>query len=291
MVQDRSFGSRMFDTVNHAVLLVFALLTVLPFIYVIAVSFSSPEEVARRGFILFPTEFSLGAYRYIFSTVTLMRSLGISIYITVLGTLINLVCTALMAYPLSKPHLKFRKGLLLMVLFTMLFSGGMIPTYFIVKGVGLTNTLWALMIPNAISAFNLIVLKNFFQQIPEGVEESAKMDGANDLTVLLRIVIPLSLPAMATLSLFYAVGHWNTFFNAILYINDPNQWPLQVMLREIVILAQDDFGYSNEIDAADYHPITIRMAVIVFATVPILLVYPFLQKHFAKGALLGSIKG
>ena len=147
------------------------------------------------------------------------------------------------------------------------------------------------MIPNAISAFNLIVLKNFFQQLPEGVEESAKIDGANDLTVLTRIVIPLSLPAMATLSLFYAVGHWNTFFSAILYINDPTKWPLQVMLREIVIMNQDNFGYSNEIDPTEFHPITIRMAVIVFATVPILLVYPFLQKHFAKGALLGSVKG
>ncbi len=291
MVQDRSFASRLFDVVNYTLLALFAMITVLPFIYVIAVSFATPEEVARRGFILFPTEFSLSAYKYIFSTNTLTRSLIISIYVTVVGTIINLICTSLMAYPLSKRHLRMRSGLLLMVLFTMLFSGGMIPTYFVVKAVGLTNTLWALMIPNAISAFNLIVLKNFFQQLPEGVEESAKIDGANDLTVLTRIVIPLSLPAMATLSLFYAVGHWNTFFSAILYINDPTKWPLQVMLREIVIMNQDNFGYSNEIDPTEFHPITIRMAVIVFATVPILLVYPFLQKHFAKGALLGSVKG
>jgi putative aldouronate transport system permease protein len=291
MVQDRTLGSRLFDGINYLLLALFALITVLPFIYVIAVSFASPEEVARRGFILFPTDFSLGAYKYIFSTDTLMRSMGISIYITVVGTLINLIFTSLMAYPLAKPHLRGRKWLLIMVLFTMLFSGGMIPSYFVVNSLGLTNTLWSVMIPNAISAFNLIVLKNFFQQIPEGLEESAKIDGCNDLGILWRIVIPLSLPAMATLSLFYAVGHWNTFFNAILYINDPVKWPLQVMLREIVILAQDSFGDSVEIDPTEYHPVTIRMAVIVFATIPILLVYPFLQKHFAKGAMLGSVKG
>ena len=147
------------------------------------------------------------------------------------------------------------------------------------------------MIPNAISAFNLIIMKNFFQQVPYELEESAKIDGCHDLGILFRIVVPLSLPAMATIGLFYAVTHWNTFFNAILYINDANKWPLQVMLREIVMLANDRFGDQSVVERTDFHPITIRMAVIVFATVPILLVYPFLMKHFAKGAMLGSVKG
>lgn len=290
MVQDKTLGNRIFDAVNYTLLLIIALVCVMPFVYVVAVSFASPAEVARGGLILWPKEWSLASYRYIFSTSTLFRSMLVSIYITVVGTLINLFFTSLMAYPLAKSHLRGRQYILLGVLFTMLFSGGLIPTYFVVKSLHLTNTLWALMIPGAISAFNLIVLKNFFQQIPDGLEDSARIDGCNDVGVLFRIVLPLSLPAMATFGLFYAVSHWNQFFNAILYINDNRLWPIQVLLREIVILAQSSIG-DTSIDSADIQPLTIRMAVIVFATVPILLVYPFLQKHFAKGVMLGSVKG
>lgn len=290
MVQDKTIGNRIFDTVNYTLLLLIALLCVMPFIYVLAVSFTSPAEVAKGGLILWPEEWSLASYRYIFSTNTLVRSMLVSIYITVLGTLINLIFTSLMAYPLAKTHLRGRQTILLAVLFTMLFGGGMIPTYFVVKALHLTNTLWSLMIPGAISAFNLIVLKNFFQQIPDGLEDSARIDGCNEVGVLFRIVLPLSLPAMATFGLFYAVGHWNQFFNAILYINDNTKWPIQVLLREVVILASSSIGDST-IDSTEIQPLTIRMAVIVFATIPILLVYPFLQKHFAKGVMLGSVKG
>ncbi|MCZ8522613.1 MULTISPECIES: carbohydrate ABC transporter permease [Paenibacillus] len=290
MMQDRTFGNRLFDTVNSAVLILVALCTVLPFVYVLAVSFTDPHEVAKGGMILFPTKFSLAAYEYIFSTDTLVKSLGVSVYVTVVGTFINLLLTSLLAYPLAKPHFRGRQIILLGVLFTMLFSGGMIPSYFVVKELGLTNTLWSLMIPSAISAFNLIVLRNFFQQIPDGLEDSAKIDGCSDLDILFRIVLPLSLPALATFGLFYAVAHWNTFFHAILYINDHNKWPVQVLLREIVILAQSRIGETS-FEETLIQPLTIRMAVIVFATVPILLVYPFLQKHFAKGVLLGSVKG
>jgi putative aldouronate transport system permease protein len=290
MVQDKTIGNRIFDSINATVLLITALLCVLPFVYVTAVSFTSPAEVARGGLILWPKEWSLASYRYIFSTDTLFRSMLVSIYVTVIGTLINLLFTSLMAYPLAKTYLKGRQTILLGVLFTMLFSGGLIPTYFVVKALNLTNSLWSLMIPNAISAFNLIVLKNFFQQIPDGLEDSAKIDGCNDLGVLFRIVLPLSLPAMATFGLFYAVGHWNQFFNAIMYINDNRLYPIQVLLRQIVILSSSSIG-DTEIDNSEIQPLTIRMAVIVFATVPILLVYPFLQKHFAKGVMLGSVKG
>ncbi|SFM15033.1 putative aldouronate transport system permease protein [Paenibacillus sp. 1_12] len=290
MVQDRTLGNKLFDGINYTILLLVGLVTVLPFIYILAVSFTDPHEVAKGGIILFPTKFSLTAYTYIFSTNTLLRSLGISVYITVLGTLINLVFTSLLAYPLSRPTFRGRNVIILGVLFTMLFNGGLIPTYFVVKGLGLTNTLWSLMLPVAISGFNLIVLKNFFQQIPDGLEDSAKIDGCNDLGVLLRVVIPLSAPALATFGLFYAVGHWNTFFNAIMYINDNKSWPVQVLLREIVILAQTRIGDTST-DEQLIQPLTIRMAVIVFATIPIMLIYPFLQKHFAKGVLLGSVKG
>ncbi|RAU95294.1 carbohydrate ABC transporter permease [Paenibacillus sp. YN15] len=290
MQHDKTLGNRIFDIVNALLLTVIAAVCVMPFIYVLAVSFTSPAEVARGGLILWPKEWSLASYRYIFSTDTLFRSMLVSIYITVVGTVINLFFTSLMAYPLAKTRLRGRQVVLLGVLFTMLFGGGMIPTYFVVKGLHLTNSLWSLMIPSAISAFNLIVLKNFFQQIPDGLEDSGRIDGCTDVGVLFRIVLPLSLPAMATFGLFYAVGHWNQFFNAILYINDSRLYPIQVLLRQIVILSQSRIG-DTSIDNTDIQPLTIRMAVIVFATVPILLVYPFLQKHFAKGVMLGSVKG
>ncbi len=290
MQQDKTWGYRIFDFVNHGLLLLIGIVTVIPFIYILAVSFTSPHEVAKGGFILFPKEFSLAAYRYIFSTDTLIRSLGVSVYITVIGTFINLLFTSLMAYPLSRRYLRGRQPILLGVLFTMLFSGGMIPTYFVVKSLHLTDTLWSLMLPTAISAFNLIVLKNFFQAIPDELEDAAKIDGCNDVSVLFRIVLPLSMPAMATFSLFYAVAHWNSFFSAVIYINDSEKWPVQVWLREIVILAQSRIG-DTSIEETEIQPLTIRMAVIVFSTIPIMLVYPFLQKHFAKGVMLGSVKG
>lgn len=290
MQHDKTWGNRIFDIVNILLLTVIALITIIPFIYVLAVSFTAPHIVAQGGFILWPKEFSLSAYKYIFSTNTLVRSLGVSIYITVIGTMINLVFTSLLAYPLSRTQLRGRKFMMLAVLFTMLFSGGLIPGYYVVKSLGMINSLWSLMIPTAISAFNLIVLKNFFQQIPDGLEDSAKIDGCNDVGVLFRIVLPLSLPAMATFGLFYAVDHWNKYFNAIMYINDNTMWPVQVLLREIVINANSRVG-DTSIEEMAIQPLTIKMAVIVFATLPILAVYPFLQKHFAKGVLLGSVKG
>lgn len=288
-----SKGSRIFDYVNIALLSVFALLTVLPFIYVIAGSFATQKELLLRGFILFPTEFTLDAYKYIFSTPTLVKSLFVTIYITLFGTLINIFLTCLMAYPLARKDMDFRRPILMLIVFTMLFSGGMIPTFLVVKQLGMINTYWSLLIPGAISAFNLIIIRNFFQQLPESLEESAKIDGCNDLSVFFRIVIPLSMPAIATFSLFYAVGHWNTYFHAVLYINDNTKWPIQVLLRQFVILASGGIGDSTVMEADYVAPPeqSLKMAVIVVSTLPILLVYPFLQKHFAKGVLLGSVKG
>lgn len=287
---DKNIGNKLIDIINYILLACIAIVTVLPFIYIVIVSFTDPVELDRGGIIVFPHKWSLAAYNYIFSTNTLFKGLGVSVYITVVGTLINLFLTSMMAYPLAKKHFRPRKLILLGVVFTMIFSGGMIPTYFVVKNLGLTGSLWSLMIPTAVNAFNLIVLKNFFQAIPDGLEDSAKIDGCSDIGILFRIVIPLSLPAMATFALFYAVGHWNTFFSAILYINDNKMWPLQVWLRDIVISANSRVG-DTSVDQTTINPLTIKMAAIVFTTVPILLVYPFLQKHFAKGVLLGSVKG
>ncbi|MFD0677421.1 MULTISPECIES: carbohydrate ABC transporter permease [unclassified Paenibacillus] len=283
MRSNQAFGSRLFEAGNVLLLLVVTLLCLLPFAYVIVSSFASTDSIIPKGF-------SLVTYEYIFSTGTFIKSLGISIYITVLGTFINLLFTTTMAYPLSRSTLLGRKPVLFLVMFTMLFSGGMIPAYFVVKWFGLINSLWALMIPNAISAFNLIILRNFFQQIPEGLEESAKIDGCTDFGIFFRIILPLSVPALATFGLFYAVTHWNSYVHAILYLNDNTKWPVQVLMRNIIILANSSIGDGNDFDV-EIPPQPIKMAVIVVSTLPILLVYPFLQKHFAKGVLVGSIKG
>ncbi|MGO4495262.1 carbohydrate ABC transporter permease [Paenibacillus sp. 2RAB27] len=287
--QNRSWGTRLFDWTNIAILLLVSAVMLIPFLYIIVISFATEQEVLSKSFLVFPTKFSLAGYRYILSTPILLRSLTVTIGVTVIGTLVNLLLTVLMAYPLARKDLYGRRPVMLMVIFTMVFNAGIVPTFLMVKALHLTNTYWALIIPGAISAFNLIIIKNFFQQLPDGLEESAKIDGCNDLGILFRIVIPLSLPAIATFSLFYAVTHWNTFLSAILYINDSKKWPIQVLLRQIVILSEKGLSDMNE--APPPPSKIINMAIIVFSSVPILSVYPFLQKHFAKGVLLGSVKG
>jgi putative aldouronate transport system permease protein len=288
-----SFGERLFDVLNYLFLAIFALVTVLPFVYIIAGSFATEIELIQRKFFLFPRDPSLSAYQYIFSSDTLFRSIGNSVIITVFGTLTNLAFTLSMAYSLSRKDLMGRNFVMNLVIFSMLFSGGMIPGYLVVKELGLLNSYAAVILPGAISAFNLIVIKNFFQNLPPGLEEAARIDGCSDVGVLWRIVLPLSKPIIATFGLFYAVGHWNNFFSAMLYLNDSKMWPLQVMLREIVMLSQVAVGDMSAFDPEFVEPPdqAVKMAVIVVGTVPILLVYPFLQKHFAKGVLLGSIKG
>ncbi|MFD0676553.1 MULTISPECIES: carbohydrate ABC transporter permease [unclassified Paenibacillus] len=288
----KSWGSKVFDYANYVALFLVALCTIIPFLYILSVSFATSQEVLTKKFILFPETFTLDAYIYIFSTGTVARSMLVTIFITVVGTLLNLLLTCLTAYPLARKELMGRRTMLLLVTFTLLFSGGMIPTFLVVKSMGLLDSVWSLILPTAISAFILIIIKNFFQQLPDGLEEAAKIDGCSDIRILFNIVLPLSLPAIATFSLFYAVGHWNAFFNAVLYINDHTKWPIQVWMRQIVILAQAGVGDSSAM-AGEAVPQsqTIKMAIIVVSTLPIMLVYPFLQKHFAQGVLMGSVKG
>mgnify|MGYP001237762551 CR=1 FL=1 len=282
-----------FDMFNYFVLGLFAAAAILPFIYVVAGSFASDAELTRRAVFLIPETFTLNAYEFIFSTDTITKSIGISIYVTTIGTLINLAFTVTMAYALAKRGLMGRNFVLNLVIFSMLFGGGMIPTYLVVRDLQLIDTYWALMLPGAINAFNLIIVKNFFQELPPELEEAARIDGCTEIGLLMRIVLPLSAPVLATFTLFYAVGHWNDFFTSLLYLNDPQKWPLQVLLRQIVLLSQAAAGDLNAMDSDFVKPPdqSIKMAVIVLGTVPILLVYPFLQKHFAKGVLLGSVKG
>ncbi|MCR8632488.1 carbohydrate ABC transporter permease [Paenibacillus radicis (ex Xue et al. 2023)] len=286
----KSVGSLLFDGINYLLLTLFAIATIIPFLYILAGSLTPADELTKQGFVLIPSRLTLDAYSYLLASEAVIRGLGVSIYITAVGTFINILFTVLMAYALARKELKGRQPILLMVIFSMLFSGGMIPTFLIVKTMGLLDSYWSLMIPGAINAFNLIVMKNFFQQLPEGLEESAKMDGCNDLGILFRIVIPLSLPVIVTFVMFYAVGHWNSYFTAILYINDTEKWPLQVLVRQLIILSQGGLGESNQ-DSFNIPAQTVNMAMIVLSTLPILIVYPFLQKHFTKGILLGSVKG
>ncbi|MEK3887228.1 carbohydrate ABC transporter permease [Bacillus sp. FSL K6-3431] len=290
MVEDKTLGSRIFNWTNTILLVIIALVTVLPFIHVVASSFTTSAELAQKRFVLFPTEFSLAAYKYIFSTDTIFKALLVSIGVTLFGTMWSMFLSILTAYGLSRKDLVGRKQIMFFVIFTMLFNGGMIPTFLIVKNTGLLDSLAALVIPVSINVFNMIILRSFFQGLPEGLVESAKIDGCNDFGVLFRIVIPCSMPAIATISLFYAVTYWNTYMHAILYINDAAKWPIQVLLRQIVVLASGLSYDSAEFTDILPPEITVKMAVIVVATVPVLMVYPFLQKHFTKGALLGSLK-
>ncbi|SFM17702.1 putative aldouronate transport system permease protein [Paenibacillus sp. 1_12] len=291
MIHNKGLGSRIFDGFNYIFLMVVTLLTFIPFYYVLVASLSPVKQVLTSNIILWPDEFTLDAYHMIMSNPSFVRALLFTLYITVTGTLTNMLFTTSLAYTLSKKRFRGRRVILILVIFSMLFSGGMIPTFLVVKGLGMLNTIWALLIPGAISAFNLIILKNFFLSIPESLEESARIDGCSNFGVLFRIVLPLSLPALATFTMFYAVGNWNQFFAPIIYENNSKFWTLQVVLRQLVIVG-DTTGYGQTVD--DFNkaafPETLKYAAIIVATVPILLIYPFLQKYFTKGVLLGSIK-
>ena len=286
-----SVGSRIFDSINYVILLAIGIIAVIPFIHVISSSFTPPDVLTKHDFLLIPDKPDLQAYQYIFSTDTVTRSIIVSIFVTIAGTLLNLAMTALMAYPLAHKRIFGYKTLMLMVTFTLVFSGGMIPSYLIVQNLGLMDTYYGALLPSAIGAFNLIIFKSFFQNIPAELEESARIDGCTELMILLRIVLPLSIPLLATFTVIFAVGHWNSWFNYVLYINDPDKYPVQVVLRQMVSAANSQIG--NTLSIEDYSPPQqiIRMCVITIATVPILIVYPFVQKHFTKGMLLGSIKG
>ena len=272
------------DAVIYLIIGLFTFACVVPFWYVIMSSFSQTP-----GFYI--EDFTLDGYKYIFSTNTLMRSLGNTVYITVVGTVLKLLVTSMMAYALAETSVPGRKLVLNLVIFTMLFSGGMIPTYFIVRGTGLMNSLWSLIIPGLVSPFNLIVMKNFFQGIPADIRESARIDGCHEMVLLFRIILPLSTASLATFGLFYAVGLWNTYMSAMLYIPDNSKWPIQSLLRQIVYVSS---SIGNE-DAVDSEVAllasSIKMAVIIVATTPIICLYPFLQKHFAKGVMVGAVKG
>ncbi len=282
-----------FDVFNAVFLTVYCILAVLPFLYIIAGSLATSYEFRTRPFFIIPQQVTFGSYLYILKSARLLQSAMTSIIRTVLGTAVNMFFTLTMAYPLARKSLKGRRLILNLVVFSMMFSGGMIPTFLVVRTVGLLDKIWSLILPGAISAWNLIVIKNFFQELPPGLEEAARMDGASDIRTLWHIVLPLSMPMVATFSLFYAVGHWNAWFDALLYLKSANKWPLQLILRQMITIAQGALGDAATIDVniGSIPEEGVKMAVIVVSTIPIMCVYPLLQKHFTKGVLVGAIKG
>lgn len=293
MVQQTK-GDRVVSIVIHILIAVIVVVMVLPFINILAVSFSSESAVISGKVLFWPVDFTVKTYERVFKGSQLMNAMGNTILLTVVGVAINMVMTILAAYPLSKKRLRGRTLLLGMITLTMIFGAGMIPNYLLIKALNLMNSYWALWLSGALSTYNMIVLKSFFQSLPESLEESAQIDGCSDFRILLRIVLPLSLPSLATIALFYAVGWWNSYFNVMLYMTSSSKMTLQVRLRDLVNLT-DISGIMN---AADQEAKRYRMAEqsikavsIVIATVPILLVYPFLQKYFVKGVMIGSIKG
>jgi putative aldouronate transport system permease protein len=282
------------DVILYVVLTLFALSTLFPLYYVVIVSITPYSEVLRNGgFIIWPKETTWAAYREIFGGVRIPDALKVTAFITVVGTLFNLIVTVLLAYPLSKKNLEGRNYVLLAIVFTMLFSGGLIPTYLVVRGLGLYNTVWAMIIPGMVSTFNLLIMKTYFENLPEEVEEAAKVDGCGDVRTLASIVLPLSMPIIATVGLFYGVGHWNEYFKGLMYVSDKTLEPMQVVLRNMItspnVTSELMMGAAQEMDPLP--PETVKMATVTVAILPVLILYPFLQKYFIRGMLLGAIKG
>jgi putative aldouronate transport system permease protein len=289
--RSKSIGGIIFDVFNCLFLFLFTLIMVLPIIYVIAGSFTSDAELSVRRIVFIPMSPTLDAYKYIFGSSIIFNSFFNSVFITIVGTAINIFMTALTAYPLSRKSLRGRGIFMKLIVFTMLFQGGLIPTYLLVKSISLLNSYWSLWLTGAISAFNLVILRNFFMTVPFELTESAKIDGCNELYILIKIIIPLSLPSLAALTLFYAVAHWNAYFYALMFIENMRRWPLQVWLRQIVILSQTGIDPNAVAEGYVIPPESTKLAVVCVAVIPILCIYPLLQKYFAKGVLLGSVKG
>lgn len=282
------------QTVLNIVILLLVATCVLPFLNVIAISLSSKSAILRGEVNFWPVEFNLDAYQVIFRDKSMTWALLYSVMMTVGYTVMAMVLTILLAYPLSRQRLKGKKFFTLMVMFTMYFSGGLIPTYLTIKDLGMINTVWSLILPGVISTYNMVIMKNFFLGLPRELEEAANIDGANDFQILWRIILPLSLPSIATLSLFYAVGKWNSFSDALYYVQDRALQPLQLKLYYIIkgtTSVEISMVEGNAADVGNKVSESIESACIMFATLPILIVYPFVQKYFVQGATVGAVKG
>ncbi len=288
-----SRGELAFNVVNVLLLGGFSFTTLYPFLYVLSISFSTQAEAMREGFHLYPRAVTLTAYKMVFSNPDILTGYANTLFRTVIGTFLSVVLCCMCAYPLARRDLPHRGMFTFALVFTMLFSGGLVPSYLLIKNVGLLNSRWVYILPGVVQAFNVIIIKNFFQQIPESLAESAYIDGAGDFRTLFQIYIPLSKPVLATVSLWTAVSHWNSWFDGLIYITDDRKQILQIFLRRIVVEGNTlliERGMINP-DATQFTPETLKAATIMVTVIPILLLYPFVQKYFVKGILLGGVKG
>lgn len=292
----QSPGEIIFYVLNYTIITFFAIMALYPFLQVIATSFSSSRAVASGEVVWRPVEFNLLAYKQLLEDGQIFVAMKNTVVLTVVGTLFNMVATILAAYSLSKKRLKGRTIFLGIIVFTMMFGGGMIPTFILIKKLGLMNKFMGLWLMGLISTYNMFVMKSFFENMPESLEEAAAIDGANDLQILGKLVLPLSLPVIATLTLFYAVGWWNSYFNAMLYITSSAKQPLMVKLMQMIdtaalLTVNNGTSGSEGVSQSTIAPESFKAASIIIATLPILFVYPFLQKYFVKGVMIGSVKG
>lgn len=285
----KSWGEYTFDYFNITFLLLLCAIVLLPMLHIIAGSLSSANIIDLSRVTIWPSGFTLQNYEHVIKNPIYLRSFGVTLIVVVSGTLLNLAMTIYTAYPLTRTYLKGRKFVLLFIIFTMIFQAPLIPTYLVVKALGLLNTLWALIIPSAIGAFNLFLCITFFRSVPEDLIEAARIDGVSEYGIVWRIMLPLSLPIIVTLLLFYSVGHWNNYFAPLLYITDLKLRTLQMYLYALISQGNSQDTIAPPTDML-VTPQTIQMATVVISSIPIMLVYPFLQRHFIKGALLGSVK-
>lgn len=285
----RSLGETVFIVINYLFLTLLAVITLYPFLYVVFASLSAPVDLMQHeGFLLWPAGFSLNAYKKVFQNPSVYVGYANTIFYVVAGTLLNVIATSMAAYVLSRKNLMLRRFFTLMFIFTMYFNGGLIPNYLLMQKLGLVNSRFALLIPGIISTYNLLIMITGFESVPAALEESARIDGASHWTVLFRIVLPLAKPIIMVIMMYYAVGHWNSWFNAMIYLRDSSKMPLQLFLRDI--LTRNQLGAMNI--GADIEDVgtTIKYATIIVSTVPILCIYPFIQKHFVKGVMIGAVK-
>ncbi|MFC4599033.1 carbohydrate ABC transporter permease [Cohnella hongkongensis] len=287
----RNRSDRAFDTLNTALLVAVGLICLLPFLHVLAKSLSDQASVMGNRVTFYPIGLHGGAFRFVFEHTRFLDALKVTALVTAIGTALSMTITVLAAYPLSKPEFKGRKAILLLYVFSMLFYGGIIPGYMLMKELGLLDTMWAMIVPLLVVPFNLFVCKTFFEGIPESIEESAKIDGASNFRILLRIVLPISLPVIATLSIFYAVGYWNNYFHPLIYVNSIDLKPLQLFLFDTIANTEELLQEQPDSVRLSMAPEGFRAAAVISSIVPILLVYPFLQRYFVTGMTLGSVKG
>ena len=289
----KSPGEKVFDVLNVAVMLLLVFVTLYPFVYVLFASVSDPTRLVKHsGLMFWPKGWQILSYRLVFENPMILIGYRNTLVYVVLGTAVNIVMTSLGAYALSRKNFLMRRPVMLAITFTMFFSGGLIPLYLQVQHLGLTDTIWSMVLPNAMSAYNLIIMRTGFEAVPVSLEESAKLDGARHFTIMMNVVLPLSTAVVAVMILFYGVGHWNAWFGAMIYLRTRDLYPLQLILREILVSNMtDDMTAGGDVGMREAIGEAVKYATIIVATVPILAIYPFLQRYFVKGVMVGAIKG